>query len=182
MRRTTIAAVVALYLQAGSTLAPPDGQVPDIVGPGDSISLPEDFRSNLVHLGSWFVPEGEASGFHDVYVNRDAVRHYRDTGRFPDGAVLVKELRSAVAANYSTGAGVQSATDSVKQWFVMVRDAAGRFTDNPLWGDGWGWALFRPDDPEVNLATGYRSDCLGCHLPARETELIYVNAYPTLGR
>lgn len=30
------------------------------------IALPEDFRVRMVHLGSWFVPDGGASGFHDV--------------------------------------------------------------------------------------------------------------------
>ena len=32
-----------------------------------NITLPNDFRNEMVHLGSWFVPEGGASGFHDVY-------------------------------------------------------------------------------------------------------------------
>lgn len=30
------------------------------------ISLPEDFRTSMVHQGSWFLPAGGASGFHDV--------------------------------------------------------------------------------------------------------------------
>ena len=54
------------------------------------ISLPEDFRTKMVHLGSWFVPEDEASGFHDVYTEAENVAAYRATGRFPDGATLVK--------------------------------------------------------------------------------------------
>jgi hypothetical protein len=31
-----------------------------------NISLPDDFRTTMVHLGSWFVPEGGASGFQGV--------------------------------------------------------------------------------------------------------------------
>ena len=42
-----------------------------------NISLPADFRKNMVHLGSWFVPEGEASGFHDVYSKPITVEAYR---------------------------------------------------------------------------------------------------------
>ncbi len=37
------------------------------------ISFPEDFRTEMVHLGSWFVPEGGASGFHDVYTEKSTV-------------------------------------------------------------------------------------------------------------
>ena len=74
----------------------------------------------MVHLGSWFVPEGGASGFHDVYTEKESVESYRETGKFPDGATLVKELRAAQSGVFTTGAGVSHATVDIKQWFVMV--------------------------------------------------------------
>jgi hypothetical protein len=146
----------------------------------EQISLPDDFRTTFVHLGSWFVPEGGASGFHDVYASAGTAEHYRSNGEFPDGAVLVKELRSSQSANYTTGTNVRSATAAVKQWFVMVKDRKGRFVDNPLWGDGWGWGLFKPDDPGTNVASDYKADCIGCHIPAQANDYIYTHAYPTL--
>lgn len=144
------------------------------------ITLPQDFRGKMVHLGSWFVPEGDASGFHDVYTEAETAVAYRATGRFPDGATLVKELRASDEADYTTGKGVHSASAQVKQWFVMVKDAKGRFSGNPVWGDGWGWALFKTDDPAKNVATDYKVDCLGCHVPAKDNDWVYVEAYPTL--
>ena len=147
-----------------------------------TIALPKDFRANMVHLGSWFVPEGDASGLHDVYTERASAVAFRESGRFPDGATLVKELRVSRAANYTTGPGVSSATSKVKQWFVMVKDERNRFPSSPNWGEGWGWALFKPEDPSKNLATDYQSDCLGCHIPAKSTDFIYSDAYPTLKR
>jgi hypothetical protein len=145
-----------------------------------SISLPSDFRMKMVHLGSWFVPEGGASGFHDVYTERESAVAYRATGKFPDGATLVKELRHSNAGNYTTGANVSYATGEIKQWFVMVKDTQGRFSENPHWGDGWGWALIKTDQPQKNVSAGYKTECIGCHLPAKETDWIYVEAYPTL--
>lgn len=142
--------------------------------------MPDDFRLSMVHLGAWFVAEGKASGFHDVYTERASAEAYRNTGVFPDGATLVKELRSHETGSYTTGDSVSHATDELKQWFVMVKDAKGRFPDNPLWGDGWGWALFKTSDTSANAAADYKADCLGCHVPARSTDLIYVEAYPTL--
>ncbi len=144
------------------------------------ISLPQGFRTSMSHLGSWFVPEGGASGFHDVYAEKSTVDAFRQTGKFPDGAVLVKELRASKSGNYSTGNGVSYATDSIKQWFVMIKDSKGRFPDNPLWGDGWGWALFKTDDLNTNAAADYKVDCLGCHVPVQEKDLVYTEAYPTL--
>jgi hypothetical protein len=145
-----------------------------------SINFPEGFRTSMVHLGSWYVPDGGASGFHDVYTEKETVEAFQKTGEFPDGATLVKELRAASIGDYSTGQGVNYANSNLKQWFVMIKDSKGRFIDNSLWGDGWGWALFKPDDTKVNVAKDYKNDCLACHIPARAKDLIYTEAYPTL--
>ncbi len=67
-----------------------------------------------------------------------------------------------------------------KVWFVMIKDEKGRYPDNPLWGDGWGWALFKSDAPDKQVATDYKKDCLGCHIPARTTDWVYVQGYPVL--
>ncbi|MFT6274075.1 MAG: hypothetical protein ACJAZ0_000163 [Halioglobus sp.] len=52
----------------------------------------------------------------------------------------------------------------------MIKDTQNRFSGNPLWGDGWGWALFKPDQPKLNVATDYKLDCLGCHIPAKQSD------------
>lgn len=145
-----------------------------------NISFPKDFRTSMVHLGSWFVPSGDASGFHDVFTEKASVEAFQKTGKFPDGATLVKELRASKSATYTTGEGVSHATENLKQWFVMIKSSETRFADNPLWGDGWGWALFKPDDTNMNHAKNYKTDCLGCHVPAKGNDWIYTEAYPLL--
>ncbi|UTV29486.1 cytochrome P460 family protein [Photobacterium atrarenae] len=145
-----------------------------------NILFPTGFRTSMVHLGSWFIPHGEASGFHDVYTEQATITAFRKTGKFPDGATLVKELRTAKTGHYTTGRGISYATPKLKEWFVMVKDSHQRFPDNPQWGDGWGWALYKPDAPEKNLVTDYKVDCLGCHIPAKQTDWIYEEGYPVL--
>ena len=152
---------------------------PHVSATGD-IEFPTDFRTTMAHLGSWFVPSGGASGFHDVYTEKENIEFYRLNGIFPDGATLVKELRASKVGSYTTGEGVHHSTDGLKQWFVMVKDSQNRFTENPLWGDGWGWALFKPDQPGKNLTTDYKTDCLGCHIPAKGNDWLYTEAYPIL--
>jgi hypothetical protein len=178
MPAVATAAVVLASLSFSAALAE-DAFSPYVDEVGN-ISLPDDFRTNLVHLGSWFVPEGGASGFHDVYTERETVEAFRRSGKFPDGATLVKELRASTAGTYTTGQNVSYATGDLKQWFVMIKDAKGRFADNPIWGDGWGWALFKPDDRGNNVAASYKTDCLGCHVPAKGKDWVYTEAYPTL--
>ena len=147
-----------------------------------NISLPKDFRKTMTHLGSWFVPDGGASGFHDVYTEPDSVSIYRKTGKFPDGATLIKELRTSTSGDYTTGKNVSYATSTVKQWFVMIKDTKGRFTNNPTWGDGWGWALIKTNNTKKNVTTNYHTECLGCHMPAKKTDWIYIEGYPTLSK
>lgn len=145
-----------------------------------NISFPRGFRTSMVHLGSWFVPEGGASGFHDVYTEKESIEVFRRTGKFPDGATIVKELRAAQEGDFTTGQGVSFATSGLKQWFVMIKDSKNRFANNPLWGEGWGWALYKPDNPGKNVATDFQTDCLGCHVPAKARDWVYTEAYPTL--
>ena len=145
-----------------------------------TISFPKDFRKTMSHLGSWFVPAGDASGFHDVYAQKADVTAFRKTGAFPDGALLVKELRASSAGDYTTGKNVSFANATIKQWFVMIKDSKNRFPKNKNWGNGWGWALFKTDNPDVNVSIDYQKDCLGCHLPAKDNDWVYIEAYPTL--
>ena len=88
-----------------SSVAAEEGFSPYVDDAGN-ISFPEGFRTSMVHLGSWYVPEGGASGFHDVYTEQETVEAFRKTGKFPDGATLVKELRAAAAGTYTTGQNV----------------------------------------------------------------------------
>ena len=76
---------------------------------------------------------------------------------FPDGTALLKEIVSHGRGSYTTGADVGFATES-KQWLLMVKDASGRFESDPMWGNGWGWALFLAEDPTKNAATDFQKD------------------------
>lgn len=172
--------LVPVLLATGASPAFSQENFSPFVDADGAIGFPEGFRTSMVHLGSWFVPAGGASGFHDVYTEKESVEYYRINGRFPDGATLVKELRASISGDYTTGAGVHHSTEGLKQWFVMVKDSRQRFPENPLWGDGWGWALFKPDQPAANVASDYKADCLGCHIPAKQNDWIYTEAYPIL--
>ena len=78
---------------------------------------------------------------HVVYTQPDSVAAFRKTGKFPDGAILIKELFSTNTEAMTTG--TVSRANQTTGWFVMVKDSTNkRFPGNKLWGDGWGWAFF----------------------------------------
>lgn len=151
-----------------------------VVGPNGEISMPDDnIRANWSMLGAWTILEdGEAAGQHVVYTQPGVIQYYLENKTFPDGAVLVKELLGTKTGDYTTGTAAH-ATD-VSGWFVMVKDQNGRFDGNGLWGDGWGWAYFDADDRTTTTTEDYSAECLSCHVPAQETDWVYIEAYPAL--
>jgi len=144
------------------------------------IALPDNFLTDWAHLGAWAVAaDGGVEGIHNVYAPKEDVLYFRKNQEFRDGAMLVKEVRDARGAPHTTGDAHWA--EDIQVWFVMVKDREGRFESNPLWGDGWGWALYNGDDRTKQVATDYKQDCLACHYPAEKTDWSYLYAYPTLG-
>ena len=184
---TAWAAVLGLGLATGTALAASavDGYNVAVDETGN-LRVPDvDYRATWALLGSWVGTGGEkvdgkegAAYLHVVYTQPGVIEQYRDTGKFPDGAVLVKELLKAKTNTMTTG--VVSHATELEGWFVMVKDAKGRFTDNKLWGDGWGWAQFDVDSPTRTKTSDYKTECLGCHVPAKDTDWIYTYGYAAL--
>jgi cytochrome c len=193
-RRHTVCALAVAALLAGIFTAALSNRLPADDPPASKadefspyvtkdggISLPTDFREKFLHMGTWAVatkPGKPVDELHGVYARPEDVQAYRRDGRFPDGAVLVKDVTSVASEKLTTGQAA-SAKD-LKIWFVMIKDARGRFPQNDLWGDGWGWALFEAKDPKKNVATDYKADCKVCHIPAKKDDWVYVQGYPVL--
>lgn len=143
-----------------------------------NIHKPDDYRDLYQMIGSWTVLDPKGNQMHVVYASPGTAEYYRRNKKFADGTMLVKEINATDHAQMTTG-NANWATTTI-QWFVLVKDAKGRFPKNPLWGDGWGWALFKADAPDKQVATDYKKDCLGCHMPAKADDWIYVKGYPPL--
>jgi len=148
-----------------------------------NISLPEDFNKNWVFLGAWSVAQSNkdakgAAALHNVYTQADTVEYFKKNKKFPDGAILIKELFKNTTKTMTTG--TVSFANEVEGWFVMVKDSKVRFKSNPLWGDGWGWVLFNATDKTKTVTKNYKIDCLGCHIPAKSNDWIYTEGYPIL--
>jgi hypothetical protein len=154
----------------------PDGFA--LVDKAGNIAKPNDVRDTYQSLGAYAVLDPKGNQLHMTYASPGSAEAYRKTGKFPDGTVLVKEVFGTDHAPMTTGDAHWAS--GTKVWFVLIKDEKGRYKDNPLWGDGWGWALFKSDAPDKQVATDYKKDCQGCHIPAQATDWIYVKGYPVL--
>ncbi len=180
----TLLVILALIVLAVCPLLISQEREPERFSPyvdaDGAIRRPKEYRDKWTHLGTYMVlNESEAGhGLHEVYTERSNIEAYKKTGDWPDGATIVKEVRHTAGAKMTTG-NSHWATD-MNVWFVMVKDRKGRYPNNPIWGDGWGWALFKGGDPEKQVATNYKTDCLTCHIPAKGHDWVYVEGYPLL--
>ena len=148
-----------------------------------NLRVPEGYRTTYEYLGSWAIADETKTGakqIHMVYASPGTITSYRQSGRFPDGTVLVKEVYAGSTSPMTTG--IVSHAERLTGWFVMVRGDNEHRADNKLWGDGWGWSWFDADSPKKTTSTDYRTDCKGCHEPAQATEWIYTRGYPVLAR
>ena len=192
MKYLTIIAAAAFWLTGQAAMAADKISQADInlvtstfgtlVDKAGNITPPKDYRLNWGHMGSWTVldPKAPGHGFHDVYSQKDAIKSYRETGKFPDGTVLVKEVNKVESGAKTTGQAEWAGDTNV--WFVMVKDDKNRFPGNKHWKEGWGWGLYEAKNPFKNVSKGFNETCAACHAPAKNTDWVFIEGYPTLKR
>lgn len=174
----TAAAVAWAQDRSGAAAAKPESVEAEAV-----LQVPAvDYRKEWVQLGTFSVladkPADGAKEIHVVYTARHNLEAYLRTGRFPDGAVLVKDIFAARTEALTVG--TSSYAGNLSSRFVMVKDGAGKLGTGPRFGDGWGWASYEGAEIKRTVTTNYKNDCLSCHEPARAQDLVYVQGYPLL--
>ena len=171
--------LLAAYEQMG--IAANDPSAKGVVDANGNLRVPANYRTSYQFLGTWAVqeaPDKSPNQLHIVYASPGTIAAYRKHKRFPDGSVLVKEVFQTGTGPMKTG--TVSRAQTLKGWFVMVKDTRDSHPGNALWGDGWAWSWFDADNPSKTTSTNYKVNCLPCHVPARATDWIYVQGYPPL--
>jgi len=162
-------------------MARADGQQEAVVDEQGNLHVPSNYRAACEFLGTWAIAArqgGGSSQIHDVYATPGTIAAYRTSGGFPDGTVLIKEVYETATAPMTTG--TVSHAQTLKGWFVMVKDNKNSHPGNALWGEGWGWSWFDAGNPMKTTSTSYKKDCLSCHVPAQATDWVYTSGYPVL--
>ena len=122
-----------------------------------SAQFPDNFR-RWVHIGTGVIMPGgplpeQEQGMHHVFANTQAVEGYT-SGDFPDGAVIVYELRQTQQKDGVIFEGDRRRVD------VMVKDSRLRDTG------GWRFERFWGADRAQNAVTDTGTACFACHLKA----------------
>jgi len=74
----------------------------ELVDKQGNIRKPADYRDRFELLGTYTVIDPKGNQMHVTYASPGTAAYYRKTGKFPDGAVLVKEIYGTDHAQLTT--------------------------------------------------------------------------------
>jgi hypothetical protein len=172
----------------------PAGTRPSYNAKGELIA-PQGFRS-WVFVGADLGPEYRSDSdepakqekpahdptvggdFHNIYINPEAYRVYRDTGKFPDPTILVMEVFKGETRDAK---GVLE-----RGWFEGKRirvEAAVKDSKRPGGGVPWAYYGFQLDaesKPTTPAPAEPDASCYDCHLKHASVDNVWVQFYPTL--
>src|SRR5262249_50034528 len=102
----------------------------ELVDKSGNINKPADYRDQYELLGTYTVIDPKGNQMHVTYASPGTAAYYRKTGKFPDGAVLVKEIFLTDHATLTTGDAHWAS--QLVQWFVQIKDTKNSYPTNPL--------------------------------------------------
>lgn len=113
--------------------------------------------------------------FHNVYVNPEAFDDFANTGEFPEGTVVVKELVSVGAKQASSGKGYFMGDFIGLE--VSMKDKT-RFKDEP---GNWAFFSFGHKYPLAETAKPQpAANCSACHGNLADDDDVFTQYYPAL--
>ncbi len=116
--------------------------------------------------------------FHNVYIHPKSWEHYKKTGTFRDGTILVKELVSVGGKAATSGKGYFMGDYIGLE--ATVKDAK-RFPSEP-----GNWAYFSFSNPDHRLPVQAKAkafataQCAACHQAAAADDMVFTQYYPVL--
>jgi hypothetical protein len=180
---TSLVAAAALLVLQGSlefqSQSPPADQVPSFTADGQ-LARPAGYEAWVMvgtSTGLSYNPAvnaqpGAGPGmFHNVYLQPWAYRQFRDTGRFPEGSMLVLTFFEASRDAAPARAGYYPA-DPLPTFEVHVKHQG-------LHQSGWGFFGFGAGDQRAAMVPGTAA-CYNCHATEARTDHVFTQFYPAL--
>lgn len=122
-------------------------------------------------------PEAPFPEFHNVYIDPKAYKHYKKTGKFPQGTVLIKELVSVGSKQASSGKGYFMGKFIGLE--ATVKDAK-RFPNEP---GNWAYFTFShkpPPYPKTAKLQPTAACNVACHQSLADDDWVFTQFYPVL--
>ena len=120
-------------------------------------------------------PEAPFPEFHNVYIHPSDFDHWKRTGTFPDGTVIIKELVLIGATQAVSGKGYFMGEYTGLE--AAIKDSK-RFKDEP---GHWAYFTFGHSYPLADTAEAFpASACNACHEASAAEDFVFTQFYPVL--
>ncbi len=174
---TLVSVVVSLVMITGVEAAAPK------FDKSGQLLQPKDYRE-WVYVGTPVTPNDMNNGkaafpeFHNVYIHPKSWKHYKKTGTFRDGTIIVKELVSVGSKAATSGKGYFMGEYIGLE--ATVKDSK-RFPKEPGY---WAYFRFTTEDhslPLNEVAKALPTEaCAACHQAAAAEDMVFTQYYPVL--
>ena len=168
--------VAALFLMGAYS---PELPKPGFNAKGELVR-PEGYRE-WVYVGTPLTPnelnppEAPFPEFHNVYIHPADFDHYRKTGEFADGTVMVKELVTVGSTQAVSGKGYFMGEFTGLE--ATIKDSK-RFKDEPGY---WAYFSFGHSYPLADRAAAFpAAACNACHAASAKDDFVFTQYYPIL--
>lgn len=139
---------------------------------------PKDYRE-WIFVGAPVTPKDMNNDkpafpeFHNVYIDPTSWNHWKKTGEFRDGTIIVKELTSVGTKESASGNGYfQGEYNGIA---ATVKDSK-RYPDRP-----GNWAYFTFESYEAKQGAIQADDaCAACHKANAAQDMVFIQHYPVL--
>jgi hypothetical protein len=132
----------------------------------EAVQYPDNFR-HWVHVGTGVLMSGanpllkSEEGMHHIFANPKATEGYA-SGDFPDGSIIVYELREAQQKNGVIFEGERRRVD------LMIKD-----TSLYSGTGGWRFERFWGNDQTQDAVQGSETKCFECHAKAKAHGFVF---------
>ena len=174
--------VIGLFLAGAQPAAAPQGAATKAGGDGPQYTADGQMRFPANYREWIFLSSGmdmsyqpnagpaTHSVFDNVFVNPAAYRAFLQTGRWPEGTVMMLEVRGG-EGNHSINTRGQTQSGEVMGMEIHVKDSA------HVKG---GWGFYRFNDKTSAKLIERPATCYSCHEAHAAVDTTFVQFYPTL--
>jgi hypothetical protein len=141
---------------------------------------PEGYRL-WVYIGTPVTPNSENGGkasfpdFHNVYIHPADFEHYKKTGKFQDGTILIKELVSVGSTRATSGVGHFMGEFTGLE--ATIKDKK-KFPEEP---GNWAYFSFGHEYPLAETVGAFPAvACNSCHATSAADDWVFTQYYPIL--
>mgnify|MGYP003673793215 CR=1 FL=1 len=139
---------------------------------------PKNYRE-WIFIGAPVTPNDMNDGspafpeFHNTYIDPASWAHWKKTGKFRDGTIIVKELVSVGTKEAASGNGYFPG--EFNGIAATVKDSK-RFADKP---ENWAYFGFESYEAKKGITQADEA-CSGCHKANAAEDMVFTQYYPVL--